>query len=260
MKYFSQDTSDFWIAPRPTCLNDIEHLLPNQKLPMDHVDLFPVGDFHYKYNRWYFRDENNRLHRHDDFSDCYKIALYGCSFTVGDQIPYNQTLDYHLESNINNCVCYNFADAGSSNDEIVRKLYMFNEIVKPDLTLILWSQPRRGIHSVSNKDNVGIVTRDPGKLTTLEALEMYDDELLHKYNYQKNITLAKLLVGNRKTISSTWTDHVHELKSRDFYHFEYPTPLLHQRRKDKTMTSVDKRHPDGTVNAEVVQRILKCIK
>lgn len=248
--------NDYWPSPRPTSLSDVEHLVRDQSLPQDHVTLFPISDFQYKYNRWHLRDEKNRMYRHSVFNDCYKIALYGCSFIVGDNIPHNQTIDYHLESTIDNCVCYNFGDAGSTNDEITRRLYLFNEIIKPDLTVVLWSQPSRSIASDGNQ----IKTRNPDKLKTLEALEMYDDEVVHKYNYQKNVTLAKFLSRHRHTISSTWTDHVNELQSHNFYHFEYPTELLHQRRADGSMTSVDKRHPDGTINAEVARRIAQWIK
>lgn len=257
------DTNEFWPALRPTELADVEYLVSknheNESMDFSHQRDIGFGVF-CKNNRWGFRDDNLRLHRHKEFDKCYKVAIYGCSFAFGANIPDTETLAGHLEKQIDDCVVYNFAEPGASNDEIVNRLYCYNEIVKPDLTVILWTQPSRILQSVVLGNDSGFVTRETTALTTMEALEICDDEELHKYNYQKNILMAKLLTNNRTVVCSSWTQHIEDLKSQNLYHFEYPTQLLDKRKENGTIKSSDKRHPDGVVNAEVVRRIIKCIK
>jgi hypothetical protein len=90
----------------------------------------------YTYNEFGFRaDSINK--------QGFKIMAIGDSFTEGVGVNDWETWPHYFTQHIPNGVNLNFGMGGRSNDYIVRCLMTYYDLIKPDLVLIMYTQPHR---------------------------------------------------------------------------------------------------------------------
>ena len=90
----------------------------------------------YSYNELGFRGDSI-------YKNGFKIMSIGCSLTEGVAVNNDETWSHQLCKLIPNTVDLNFGCGGRSNDYVVRCLLSYYDLVKPDLVLLMYTQPHR---------------------------------------------------------------------------------------------------------------------
>ena len=103
-----------------------------------------TGKCRYRYNELGFRGDSIT-------KDGFKIMSIGCSFTEGVGVNDTETWPYQFTNLIPNGVNMNFGTGGRSNDFLVRCLLTYYDLIKPDLVLIMYTNPQR--REIYTKDN-----------------------------------------------------------------------------------------------------------
>ncbi len=98
----------------------------------------------YTYNELGFRGDSVK-------KKGFKIMSIGCSFTEGVGVNDTETWPANFTSLIPNGVNMNFGTGGRSNDFISRCLLTYYDLIKPDLVLIMYTNPQR--REIYTKDN-----------------------------------------------------------------------------------------------------------
>jgi hypothetical protein len=133
----------------------------------------------------------------------FKIMSIGDSCTEGIGVNDNETWPHFFSKLIENSIDLNFGTAGASNDCISRTLITYYDLIKPDLVLIMYSEPIRkeiytkfdGIHPFSASGKWGYMTEtDEGKEIQIhktivqnenqDFIDWYKNHLLIKYFLQ----------------------------------------------------------------------------
>ena len=90
----------------------------------------------YTYNELGFRADSI-------YKDGFKVMSIGCSLTEGVGINDNETWPHNFIQHVPNGVDLNFGFGGRSNDYICRCLMTYYDLIKPNLVLIMYTQPHR---------------------------------------------------------------------------------------------------------------------
>ena len=95
-----------------------------------------TGLCRYTYNELGFRADSI-------FKNGFKVMSIGCSMTEGVGVNNDETWPSLLTSMIPSGVNMNFGCGGRSNDYISRCLLTYYDLIKPDLVLIMYTEPHR---------------------------------------------------------------------------------------------------------------------
>jgi hypothetical protein len=130
----------------------------------------------------------------------------GDSNTEGVGVNDNETWPHQLSKLIPNGVDLNFGLAGASNDYIARTLLTYYDLIKPDLVLIMYTEPLRrevytkfgGIHPFSAVNKWGYMedTDDGKEIQLYKTLLNNENEDI--INWYKNHLLIKHFLENKK--------------------------------------------------------------
>jgi hypothetical protein len=90
----------------------------------------------YTYNELGFRGDSIK-------KEGFKVMSLGCSNTEGVGVDNHNTWPAQFINHIPNGVDMNFGTGGRSNDFIVRCLLTYYDLIKPDLVLIMYTNPSR---------------------------------------------------------------------------------------------------------------------
>ena len=152
----------------------------------------------YTYNELGFRGDS--IHK-----DGFKIMTLGDSNTEGIAVNDNQTWPHIFSNLIPNSVDLNFGLAGSSNDYIARTLLTHYDLIKPDLVLIMYTEPLRrevytkfgGIHPFSAVNKWGYMedTEDGKEIQLYKTLLNNENEDF--INWYKNHLLIKYFLESK---------------------------------------------------------------
>ena len=152
-----------------------------------------TGKCRYSYNELGFRGDSIT-------KDGFKIMSIGCSFTD------NETWPAQFTSLIPNGVNMNFGTSGRSNDFISRCLLTYYNLIKPDLVLIMYTNPqRKEIYTKDNGVEPFMPTSSWGWMElTEEGREMQNNLVLLQnenadfINWYKNHLLIKYFLETKK--------------------------------------------------------------
>lgn len=90
----------------------------------------------YTYNEFGFRGDSVK-------KEGFKVMSFGCSNTEGVGVNNHETWPAEFTKFIPDGVNMNFGAGGRSNDFIVRCLFSYYDVIKPDLVLIMYTSPSR---------------------------------------------------------------------------------------------------------------------
>lgn len=90
----------------------------------------------YDYNELGFRGDSIK-------KEGFKIMSIGCSNTEGVGVSGHETWPNQFSSLIPNSVDMNFGNGGRSNEFMSRALITYFDIIKPDLVLVMYTEPHR---------------------------------------------------------------------------------------------------------------------
>jgi hypothetical protein len=136
----------------------------------------------------------------------FKVMSIGCSNTEGVGVNDNETWPHGFAKYIPNGVDLNFGTGGKSNDFISRCLLTYYDLVKPDLVLIMYTNPqRREIYTKNNEVESFMPTTSWGWLKeTAEGREVQNNLLSLQnenedfINWYKNHLLIKYFLESKK--------------------------------------------------------------
>lgn len=153
----------------------------------------------YTYNSLGFRgDEPNK--------DGFKIMSIGCSITEGVGVNDDETWPAQFTNNIIGGVNLNFGTGGRSNDFISRCLLSYYDLIKPDLVLIMYTQPHRreyytidgGIEPYIPTNQWGFFSETDTGITTQKILNELQNDNEDFINWYKNHLLIKYFLESKK--------------------------------------------------------------
>lgn len=228
-----------WHYPRPQTLDSIPYLNndDNWIVVNDNIK-------NYK-SKWQIFDTNHNLERWNQGDDV--ILLYGCSFTTSLDVNYSEGLAAKIEQQFNMPVI-TVGYPGAGNNEIARQIWNYQEVFKPKITVVLWSQILRSV-DVKYHQSGGIEWSDI-------RTSVFDDPFIANYHTEQSIITAKLLLDKYYVASSSWTYDTQDiLQAHEFLSYTWPIPEFQNRRDSNQLLSADKMHPDGLINSLAAQRI-----
>jgi hypothetical protein len=153
----------------------------------------------YSYNELGFRGDSPT-------KNGFKIMSIGCSHTQGVGVNDNETWPRQFTNLIPNGVDLNFGCGARSNDYISRCLLSYYDAIKPDLVLIMYTNPAR--REIYTKDGGIEPFMPPHSLDYLKDTD--DGKTIQKYltelqndnedliNWYKNHQLIKLFLESKK--------------------------------------------------------------
>ena len=216
----------------------------------------------YTYNELGFRGES--IHK-----EGFKIMSIGCSHTEGVAINDNETWPSQICSLIPNSVNLNFGTGGRSVDFVVRCLFSFYDLIKPNLVLIMYPNAyRREIYTKINGVEPYMPTQQWGYLAetkdgvkSQECLNYLQNDYDDVINWYKNHLLIKNFLENKKSnwIWNGFTHYKHPLLK------QYTSDFIEENRFDGDYgdfidLGVDKLHPGPKHNHEYSKKLYTHIK
>ena len=158
-----------------------------------------TGKCRYRYNELGFRGDSIT-------KEGFKVMSIGCSFTEGVGVDDTETWPYQFTNLIPNAVDMNFGTGGRSNDFLVRCLLTYYDLIKPDLVLIMYTNPqRREIYTKDNGVEPFMPTASWGCLEMTEEgrkiqnnLVSLQNENADFINWYKNHLLIKYFLETKK--------------------------------------------------------------
>ena len=153
----------------------------------------------YTYNELGFRGESF-------YKEGFKIMSLGCSHTEGVGVNNNETWPAQFAKLIPNGVDMNFGTGGRSGDFLVRCLFSYYDLIKPDLVLIFYPEIVRreiytkydGIEPYMPTSAWGYMEEtEDGKRTQQLRTELQNDND-DFINWYKNHQLIKLFLESKK--------------------------------------------------------------
>lgn len=153
----------------------------------------------YKYNELGFRGDS--IHKKG-----FKILSIGDSNTEGVGLNYNDTWPFRFSNFFSDVVNMNFGTGGRSNDFIARCLITFFDLIKPDLVLVMYTNPqRREIYTKHNTIEPFMPTASWGYTKDTEDGQSIQKNLTELQNYSedfinwyKNHLLIKYFLQTKK--------------------------------------------------------------
>jgi hypothetical protein len=213
-----------------------------------------TGKCTYTYNELGFRaDSINK--------SGFKVLSIGCSITEGVGVDDNQTWPNRFSQLIPSAVDFNFAMGGRSNDYISRCLLTYYDLIRPDLVLIMYTNPqRREVYTKTGEIEPFMPTASWGYMNETEDGKMMQNILTELQNdnedyinWYKNHLLIKYFL---KSNNCNWLWNGSFGISKDYIEFnrfdgDYSNYL------DK---GVDGSHPGPKHNYEYSIRLFEHIK
>lgn len=193
----------------------------------------------------------------------FKIMSIGCSVTEGVGVNDNETWPSIFSSLIKDGVNLNFAYGGRSNDYISRCLLTFYDFIKPDLVLIMYTEPHRRDHFTENGGvepfhfkGWGYFDDKKGKDEHTALITLSNNESDFQ-NWYKNHQLIKLFLESKKCnwLWNGWyihNDYVDNFRfDSDYYPFidiavdnYHPGPKTHKKYAFNLYKYIIKKFPD----------------
>ena len=208
----------------------------------------------YTYNELGFRGDSIK-------KEGFKVMSLGCSNTEGVGVNDNETWPGNFTENIPNGVNLNFGMGGRSNDFIARCLLIYYDLIKPDLVLIMYTNPQR--REIYTKDN-GIEPFMPSTSwgwlkETAEGREVQNNLLSLQnenedfINWYKNHLLIKYFLESKKCnwIWNGWFDIPKEYEEFNRFDGDY---------KRNLDLGVDNMHPGPKHNYQYSIKLFQHIK
>ena len=168
----------------------------------------------YSYNELGFRGDSIK-------KEGFKVMSIGCSNTEGVGVNDTDTWPHQFTNLILNGVNMNFGTGGRSNDFIVRCLLTYYDLIKPDLVLIMYTNPQRreiytkdeGVEPFMPTTAWGYMEEtDGGKLIQNNLLQIQNDNE-DTINWYKNHLIIKYFLESKKC---NWIWNGRELMSFDY--------------------------------------------
>jgi len=136
----------------------------------------------------------------------FKILSLGCSNTEGVAINDYDTWPAQFTQHIPNGVNLNFGTGGRSNDFILRCLLTYYDIIKPDLVLIMYTEPSRreiytkdgGIEPFMPANSWGYLEETDDGIVIQESLTQIQNDNEDIINWYKNHLLIKYFLETKK--------------------------------------------------------------
>ena len=135
-----------------------------------------ANDVEYRFNQHGYRCDNFNN------KNGLKIVSIGCSWTMGEGLPFENTYPEYFRMKIQNeagipCINWNLGLSGVSNDYICRTLVFAMEILKPDIVIVCFTSPsRREYISVDGK-----LYNLYNKIGELRGLNRKDNAIIKHY-------------------------------------------------------------------------------
>lgn len=153
----------------------------------------------YTYNELGFRGDSIK-------KEGFKVMSLGCSNTEGVGVSYVDTWPAQFTSHTPNGVNMNFGTGGRSNDFIVRCLLSYYDLIKPDMVLIMYTEPsRREIYTKDSGVEPFMVTNSWSYLKDTNDGVKIQEHLVNLQNdnedfvnWYKNHLLIKNFLENKK--------------------------------------------------------------
>jgi len=153
----------------------------------------------YSYNELGFRGDSIK-------KEGFKVMSLGCSNTEGVGVNDFETWPYNFTSLIPNGVNMNFGTGGRSNDFISRCLLTYYDLIKPDLVLIMYTNPQRreiyikdgGIEPFMPTASWGYLKETDDGVKTQEYLTYLQNNNEDTINWYKNHLLIKYFLESKK--------------------------------------------------------------
>jgi len=191
----------------------------------------------------------------------FKIMAIGCSITEGVGVNNNETWSYNFTKYIPNGVNLNFGMGGRSNDYITRCLLTYYDLVKPDLVLIMYTNPqRREIYTENNGVEPFMPTASWGWLENTEEGREVQNHLIslqndsaNFINWYKNHLLIKYFLETKKC---NWLWNGHFGISKDYNEFN----RFDGEYKNYLDRGTDGLHPGPRHNYEYAIKLFEYIK
>jgi hypothetical protein len=178
------------------------------KLPTEQSITNFKEEFTYNFDEYGYRYHKSKY----DLNNNNKIFCFGCSFTMGDGIKFEDTWPFLLGKFFNdNYYIYNYGVSGTSNNSIYRRIYQFikylecNNLEYPKYIFVYFTEFKRDeILSIKNK-NINIKHIGPWE----KDHETYLKSKLHihfLFEFIKNFKMIDemCLSRNIKWYWSTW--------------------------------------------------------
>ena len=130
----------------------------------------------------------------------------GCSNTEGVGVNHNNTWPAQFTQHIPNGVNMNFGTGGRSNDFILRCLLTYYDIIKPDLILIMYTEPSRreiytkdaGIEPFMAANSWGYLEETADGVEIQDSLIRIQNDNEDFVNWYKNHLLIKYFLETKK--------------------------------------------------------------
>jgi len=206
----------------------------------------------YTYNELGFRGDS--IHKNG-----FKIMSIGCSNTEGIGVNDNETWPAQFTSHVETGVNMNFGHGGRSNDYISRCLLTYYDLIKPDLVLIMYTEPHRrefytkdaGIEPFHHISWGYFKENEVGKEEHKSSVNLSNPENDFQ-NWYKNHLLIKYFL---QTKNCNWIWNGFFLKT------EYTEQNRFDGDYDKWLDfSVEGTHPGPKTNAEYAKKLYNYAK
>jgi hypothetical protein len=204
----------------------------------------------YSYNELGFRGDSIK-------KEGFKVMSLGCSNTEGVGVNYHDTWPLQFTNLIPNGVNMNFGTSGRSNDFINRCLLTYYDVIKPDLVLIMYTNPFRresytkdgGIEPFMPTASWGYLKETDDGVKTQEYLTYLQNDNEDTVNWYKNHLLIKYFLESKKC-NWIWNGFFHIPKDYNEYNRfdgDYGRPFLDY--------GVDKIHPGPNHNKTYAHKL-----
>ena len=178
-----------------------------------------TGKCTYSYNELGFRGDSI-------YKNGYKVMSVGCSFTEGVGVNNDETWSSKLCKQISNSVDLNFGHNGRSNDYISRCLLTYYDLIKPDLVLIMYTEPHRREFYTANGgiepfhvNKWGYFLEDENSIDEYNSLITLSNDEENFQNWFKNHLLIKYFLESKKC-NWLWNGSFIEYDYMDEFRFD----------------------------------------
>ena len=165
------------------------------------------NDWKYKINKYNFRES------WDFETEKKKIGFFGCSFTFGEGVEYENTFAY-LVANQNNLNPFNFGIGGSSIHRITRIFSIVTKLIKLDYAVFTLPHWQRQMYLKPNGEIINLIPHWPhfdfSKIS--QKLTELDEDYYIIQTVSFLAWIYDLAIANKiKIILSSWDNELHKL-------------------------------------------------
>ena len=253
-----KDYKEVWDLPPHIPLSGYARNYFSNWLPSDteaNFKKFPKPGFtpesiSYCLNEWGYRVKPNE---HWDLNTTKKrIAVYGCSHTVGIGVAWENTWPVLIQNKFDNSALFNLGRGGGAGDTVIRLMYHSLPIIKPDIVFVFWPWMR--------VEDYGKVFPDGDTGEGVPSIRLWQDmskEQLNNHNHirgmdAKNQAFAKTLAQahNFKLVSlesqPVLLEYVTKNRIRDYSYDardSHPGIEAHKHVAKKFLEELELRYP-----------------